>query len=161
MLDDHTFGVHDAEDRVGWGRWVNRWQPALVAAAWFWVFFFILALITLFTGWASLIVTLALQSLTSLGAGAVAARRLHQLERPNPRYTQMGAFAGFFLVLTTFAVVILVALWVGLSSFGAALPLMIPYFLNIPTALILCGGFGAIGARLMQSRLARKDNADD
>ena len=147
MLDQHTFGIQDTQPPQTWRQ---RNRPALVAAAWFWLFFLILALISLFTGWASLPVTLGLQLLLSLGAGVLAARLHRRQTAADPNYVHQGALAGFYLPLTTAAVILVVALVAGIGSLGTLLPLMIPYFVALPVELGMCSALGALGARLYQ-----------
>jgi hypothetical protein len=150
MLDDHTFGFDQSPPPGSWQAWVRRERPALAAAAWFWPMFLLLALVALFTGWASLPITLSLQVLVSLGAGWAAGRfdrraYLFGLETQRLRPTRMGAFAGIYLALTTALVLVLVAIWAGLGSFGTLVPLMIPYFAALPVELAFCGLAGALG----------------
>ncbi len=157
MLDDHTFGVADAEFEGRFTRWRRHYRPAWMAALWFWVFFLLLALVTLFTGWASLPVTLSLQALMALAAGALAAVLLHREGHEQLVFAHMGAWAGILLVLTTLGVVLLVALWVGISTFGTTLPLMIPYCFSLPMAVVLCGSLGALGGRIVQAILKARE----
>jgi len=156
MLDDHTFGVNDPEQRSRFSHWYQRHRPSLVATAWFWLLFFVLALVTLFTGWASLPVTLTLQVLVSFGAGALAAWLHHKVDPRSDQYTRLGAYAGIYLPVTTLLVILVVALWLGISSFGALLPLMVPYFLSFPLVLILSGFLAMLGARGIQALVKRK-----
>jgi len=156
MLDDHTFGVDDPEQRSLLSRWYQHHRPALVATAWFWLLFFALALITLFTGWASLPVTLTLQVLVSFGAGATAAWLHHKADPESDQYVRLGTYAGLYLPATTLLVILIVALWLGISSFGALLPLMVPYFLSFPIVLILSGLLAMSGAKVARYIIKRK-----
>lgn len=156
MLDDHTFGVDDPNRRSRLSRWYQRRRPALVATAWFWLLFFILALITLLTGWASLPVTLGLQVLVSFGAGALAARLYNKADPESGQYVRQGAHAGLYLPVTTLLVILVVALWLGVSSFGVLLPLMVPYFLSFPLVLVLSVLLAMLGARGAQYFLKRR-----
>jgi len=156
MLDDHTFGVDDPEQRSRFSRWFQHHRPALVATAWFWLLFFILALITLLTGWASLPVTLTLQVMVSCGAGALAAWLHYKADPESGQYARLGAYAGLYLPVTSLLVILIVALWLGISSFGALLPLMVPYFLSFPLVLVLSALLAMFGARGMQALLKRK-----
>jgi polyferredoxin len=156
MIDDHTFGVDDPDQQSRLSRWYQHHRPALVATAWFWLLFFILALITLVTGWASLPVTMSLQVLVSFGAGYVAAKTHHKEDPQSPNYARLGALTGLYLPFTTLIVIILVALWIGISSFGTLIPLMIPYFLFFPLLLVASAALAFLGARMAQYFLERK-----
>ena len=156
MLDDHTFGVDDPEQRSRFSRWYRQNRPALVATAWFWLLFFVLALVTLFTGWASLPVTLTLQVLVSFGSGALAAWLHYKANPESSQYARLGAYAGIYLPATTLLVILVVALWMGISSFGALLPLMVPYFLSFPLVFVLSVLLALLGARGAGYFLRRK-----
>ena len=156
MLDDHTFGVEDPERGNALERWYRRNRPAVFATLWLWLLFLILAGVTLLTGWASRPVTLVLQMVLSFGAGLLAGW-YHRRDRPEiPRYTRLGALAGFLLPFTTAIVIVIVALVIGIGSLGTLLPLMIPYFLSLPLELIFCSGLGALGGRIVQGLADRK-----
>lgn len=156
MLDENTFGIEQPPAATGPQAWMRRNRPAILAAAWLWLVFLALALVTLFTGWASLPVTFTLQSLVSLGAGALAAWLLEKEQRAEPHYTRMGATAGFYLALTTAVVVTLVGIWAGLGSLGTLIPFMVPYCISLPLEVGICGFTGAVGARLMQAILVKR-----
>ena len=150
MLDEHTFGVRPVQPERGLRIWYRQNRAALLAAAWFWVLFLVLAALTLFTGWSSRPVTLFLEMIVSLGAGILAAW-LHRREQPlAPRYVRMGTLAGFYLPLTTAVAITLIALAAGLASLGTLLPLMIPYFVFLPVELGVCSLLGAFGAWLFK-----------
>lgn len=149
MIDDHTFGVPEPRGEGRLARWYRRNRPAVLATLWLWILFLILALVTLFTGWASLLVTLAIQILLSLAAGGLAARIYHRRPAEGTSPAKQGALAGIFLPLTTGIVILIVAIWIGIGSFGTLIPLMLPYFLALPGAVILSGGLGWAGGRLV------------
>lgn len=135
--------------------WRQRHRPALRAAAWFFVFFVVLAAITLFTGWASRAVTLFLQIALSLGAGFLAAG-LHRKEgSAEISPIRMGALAGFYLPLAAALAMTLLAILVGICSLGVVIPLMVPYFAFLPIELGACSLVGALGAWLFQVTLGR------
>ena len=136
-------------------RWPAAHRPALVAAAWFWLVFLALALITLFTGWASRPVTLVLQLIASLGAGFLAARLQRRHFPGLPLTTRQGTLAGFYLPVATAVVIILVAILAGAASLGLLLPLMLPYFLFLPVEIGACSLLGALGAHIYRRWFAR------
>jgi hypothetical protein len=156
MLDDHTFGFEKPPKDSAVARWCRRNHSALVATAWFWLAFFVLALITLLTGWASLPLTFALQALVSFGAGYLAARLGYKEEPAAANFSRQGARAGFYLPLTSLLVLLVVALWIGIASFGAMLPLMVPFFLSLPLLFLMCTFMGVLGARMAEFILKRK-----
>ena len=155
MLNDHTFGFEKPPKDSAIARWYRRNRSALVATAWFWLAFFLLALITLLTGWASLPVTFTLQVLVSFGAGYLAARLGYKADLAATNISRQGMLAGLYLPLTTLLVLVIVALWIGIASFGALLPLMLPYFLSLPPLILLCTFLGYLGARLAQFNLKK------
>ena len=148
MIDDHTFGTPDPSNGNRFLRWYQRFKPALTAALWFWVLFLLLDLIALFTGWASLIVTLSIQILLSFGAGWLAGRLYENAPISGSGAGRQGALTGLFLPLTTGLIIILVALWIGISSFGSLVPIMLPYFLSLPIQILLCVFLGLLGGKL-------------
>ena len=155
MMDDNTFGVEPAKSQNRLKRWADKNRPALTATAWVWFFFFILALIALFTGWASLPVTLGLQIVLSFAAGYIAGRIERQTPDSSSSPVRQGMLAGVYLQVTTALVILVVAVLVGIGSFGALIPLLVPYFLALPPALLFSAGFGAFGARLA-GRVSKK-----
>ena len=120
--------------------WRIEQRPALVAAACWWLTFLVMAVITLFTGWASRPVTLYLQLLTSLGAGFQAAWLYQRSQPADTRHVRQGALAGFYLPVASAMIILVIAVMAGLSSFGSLLPLMIPYFLFLPIEIGGCPG---------------------
>jgi hypothetical protein len=159
MIDDHTFGVPDPRGERRLARWYRRNRPAVLATLWLWILFLILALVTLFTGWASLLVTLAIQTLLSLAAGGLAAWIYHPKPVEGTSHARQGALAGIFLPLTTGIVILVAAILIGIGSFGTLVPLMLPYFVALPGAVILSGGLGWAGGWLMQRILEKRPRA--
>jgi len=134
--------------------WGGR-RPALAAAACWWLVFLALAVVTLFTGWASRPVTLMLQLVASLGAGFQAGW-LYQRGRPGGnRLVRQGALAGFYLPVASALVILVVAVLVGIGSFGLLIPLMIPYFLFLPVEIGACSLLGAFGAWIYRKFFVR------
>lgn len=156
MIDDHTFGVPDPRGEGRLARWYRRNRPAVLATLWLWILFLILALVTLFTGWASLLVTLGIQTLLSLAAGGLAAWIFHRKPVEGTSHARHGALAGIFLPLTTGIVILVVAILIGIGSFGTLVPLMLPYFVALPGAVILSGGLGWAGGWLTQRILEKR-----
>ena len=150
MIDDHTFGAKKSESKSGFSRWYERNRPAVIATLWLWLVFLILALITLFTGWASLLVTMLIQTILSLGAGMLAANLFQKKPIENSSAARQGILAGIYLPLTTGIVISIVGLWIGVGSLGTLVPLMLPFCVALPAAVILDGFCGLIGARLWQ-----------
>jgi hypothetical protein len=155
-MSDNAVSTSDHTVRTSLQGWYRRDRPSILAAAWFWLFFVLLAAVTLLTGWASLPVTLGLQSILSLGAGALAAWLLQREGRLSPRYSHSGALAGLYLTAITAAAIIGLAVLIGIGSLGATLPLMLPYFLSLPVQAINTSLFGAVGAYITQFFIARK-----
>ena len=150
MINENTFGVVETGPQKGLRAGYQRNRPAIVAATWFWLLFMVLAVITLFTGWASRPVTLLLQLFLAFFSGILAAW-LHKRQNPvEPRYVRMGALAGFYLPLTTALIITLVVLVTGIGSYGLLLPLMIPYFVSLPVEMGACSMLGAAGAWLFK-----------
>jgi hypothetical protein len=148
MLDDRTFGVEDPGPRRGLRGWYDRERPALKAAAWFWVVFLALSFVSLFTGWASLGLTMLLQAVVGLAAGVLAAV-FHHRDRPQKqRSIRMGIFAGVYLCLTTLLVILVFAIVAGLGSLGVLVPIMVPYFVALPGEFLICSLAGGLGAGL-------------
>ena len=149
MIDDHTFGVPDPRGEGRLSRWYRRNRPAVLATLWLWILFLILALVTLFTGWASLLATLVIQTLLSFVAGGLAAWIYHRKPAEGTSHARQGALAGIFLPLTTGIVILVAAILIGVGSFGTLVPLMLPYFVALPGAVILSGGLGWAGGWLV------------
>lgn len=156
MIDNHTFGIEPPAQPRGLKALYQRDQAAIQAAAWLWAVFLILAVITLFTGWASLGVTLFLQFLVSFASGFLAGRNERRNHPEAPRITRMGALSGFYLVLVTALVLTLLAIVVGVGSLGTVVPLMIPYFLSLPLQLGLCS-FASYFASWIYQKLVVKE----
>ena len=161
-MSDNALSAENHTGRTKLQGWYTRDRPSILAAAWFWLFFVLLAAVTLLTGWASLPVTLGLQSILSLGAGALAAWLLRREGRPSPRYSHSGALAGLYLTVITAAAISGLAVLIGIGSLGTTLPLMLPYFLSLPVQAINTSLFGAVGAYITQFFIARKrtDNSE-
>ena len=159
MIDDHTFGVPDSRHEGRLARWYRRNRPAVLATLWLWILFFILALITLFTGWASLLATLVIQTLLSFVAGGLAAWLFHRKPAEGTSHARQGALAGIFLPLTTGIVILAAAILIGIGSFGTLVPLMLPYFVALPGAVILSGGLGWAGGWLVGRILEKRPQA--
>jgi hypothetical protein len=138
--------------RLPWGKAL---QPALKAAATWWLVFLFLAIVTLFTGWASRPVTLFLQLVASLGAGILAAWLSKTEVGGAAKAVRQGAFAGLYLPLASAAVVLIIAILAGISSLGALLPVMIPYFLFLPIEIGACSLCGALGSWIFQKLFLR------
>lgn len=154
MVDDQTFGVRFTRGEPRLAKWYHDQRPAIIATAWFWLAFLVLAGITLVTGWASRPVTLVLQWPLSFGAGVLAAY-LHQKEYPGQTgAVRMGILAGCYLPLSVAAVMMMLAILAAFVSFGTTLFLTIPYFVTLPLEIGACTIFGALGAWLY-TRLAR------
>jgi len=156
MIDDHTFGVPEPRGEGCLARWYRRNRPAVLATIWLWILFLILALITLFSGWASLLVTLAIQILLSFAAGGLAAWLFHRKPVEGTSHARQGALAGIFLPLTTGIVILVAAILIGVGSFGTLVPLMLPYFVALPGAVILSGGLGWAGGWLVGRILEKR-----
>lgn len=135
--------------------WRKAQRPALKAAAAWWLVFLILAIVTLFTGWASRPVTLFLQLVASLGAGFLAAWLSRGEVGNAAKAVRQGAFAGLYLPLASAAVVLIIAILAGIGSLGALLPVMIPYFLFLPVEIGACSQCGALGAWIFQKLFLR------
>lgn len=148
MIDDHTFGTPNPSNGNRFSRWYQRFKPALTAALWFWVLFMLLDLVALFTGWASLIVTLSMQTILSFGAGWLAGHLYEKAPFSGSNARRQGTLAGLFLPLTTGLIIILVAFWIGISSLGSLIPIMLPYFLSFPVQILLCVFLGLLGGKL-------------
>ena len=130
-------------------------RPALVAAATWWLVFLLLAVVTLFTGWASRPITLYLQLLASLGAGVQAAWLYRRWNPEGSQYVRQGAFAGLYLPLASAAVLIVTSILLAIGSLGAVLLLTIPYFLFLPIEIGGCSLSGAFGAWIYRKLFAR------
>ena len=149
MINNHDMDGQPSR-KTNWGLrgWYYRNRPAIKAAAIFWLFFLALSFITLFTGWASLTVTMLLQAVVCFFAGLTAAW-LHHREKPaQQRYIRLGILTGVYLCLTTLIIILLFAVITGLGSLGLLIPIMIPYFFALPGELLICMTMGAAGSGL-------------
>jgi|GEM_PF-3525486 len=160
MLNDNTFGVQSPKNQNPWQRWASNNRPALIATAWVWLFFFLLALIALFTGWASLPFTVGAQVLLSLVAGYIAGRIHRKTPGGASTPVRQGILSGVLLQATTAVVILGIAILVGIGSFGALIPLMVPYFVALIPALVCSAALGALGARLAGVGRKRKVQND-
>ncbi len=142
MLDNYTFGVRQSQKqnpRIGL-------RPAIRATAWLWLVFLALALVTLFTGWASLLITSILELLVSFCAGLLAGYFISRSKSDRPRYLLNGAVAGMLLPVTAALTAGVIGIFAGLGTMGTALGLMLPYLISLPLVIGLCTLLGALGA---------------
>jgi len=131
------FGFGEVQQQDPVTRWLEQARPALTAAARWSALYLVLSLISLLTGWASLTVTLVLQTLMGVVAGWQAAR--WACARGDGRWAAIRqALGAVWLLLGGATILILGAAMVaGAESAGVLIPLMVPYLMALPVVWLL------------------------
>lgn len=126
--------------------WLARIRPALTAAARWSALFFVLAVVTLWAGWASLTVTLVLQVIVGALAAGDAARQGKQLGKSGLWNIGQAVLATWMLLGGVGVLILLLALIAGSESAGTLVPLMVPYFLSLPLIWLITTVFAVLVA---------------
>ncbi len=140
--------------------WMIHYRPAVNAAVRWMALYLLFALISLITGWASLVVTLFLQLITGVVAAGQAAIQARRMGLSARRVWMQSLVAVWLLLGGVTALIIAIAAVAGFGSVGVLVPVMVPYLVVLPGVWIM-GTLLAFGMGWIITRWPVKQTRED